>query len=152
MKINKWFVFLPVLAILLVLPFFSIARAAGQPTDRELTITAKTFGYTPATFSINEGDHVKITLVAEDVSHGFYLDGYDISVVARPKEDAHTDFIANKAGNYRYRCSETCGALHPFMIGEMTVEPNSPRDFSLVLAGLVMLGTLTYVKLRKEKA
>ncbi len=151
MKINKWFMFLAALGIIFVLPFFYQARAAGQPTERQLTITAKTFGYTPATFSVNEGDHVKITLVAEDVSHGFYLDGYDISIVARPKEEAHTEFIASKTGKFSYRCSETCGVLHPFMIGNLTVEPNSPLNFSLALAGIVMVGTLAYIVLRKEK-
>lgn len=151
MKINKGFVLLIALGILFALPLFNTARASGQPTNRELTLTAKSFGYTPATFSVNEGDHVKITLIAEDVSHGLYLDGYDINIVARPKENAKAEFVANKTGNFRYRCSETCGSLHPFMIGVMTVEPNSPRDISLALAGLVMVGTLAYIKLRKEK-
>lgn len=151
MKINKWLVFLAVLGVLFALPLFNTVRAAGQPTNRELKITAKSFGYEPATFSVNEGDHVFITLVAEDVSHGLYLDGYDINMVARPREDAKTDFVANKAGNFRYRCSETCGAMHPFMIGEMTVEPNNPLTVSLGLAGLVMVGALAYVKLRREK-
>ncbi len=151
MKINKWLVFLIALGVLFALPLFNSVKAAGQPTERELTITARAFGYEPATFSVNEGDHVKITLVAEDSSHGFYLDGYDINIVARPKENATTEFVANKAGNFRYRCSETCGVMHPFMIGEMTVEPNGPLNVSLGLAGLAMVGTLAYVKLRKEK-
>ncbi len=141
-----------VLGIVLTLVLFQSVQAAESPTVRELTITAKTFGYTPATFRVNKGDHVKITLKAEDVSHGFYLDGYDLNIVARPKEDARVEFDANKIGKFPYRCSETCGSLHPFMIGELTVEPNSPRDISLTLAVLVMVGTLAYVKLRKEKA
>ncbi len=151
MRINKWLVLFIALSVLFALPLVNTVSAAGQPVNRELTINAKAFGYEPATFSVNEGDHVKITLVAEDVSHGFYLDGYDINIVARPKENAKAEFVATKAGNFRYRCSETCGAMHPFMIGEMTVEPNSPLNISLSLAGLVMVGTLAYVKLRKEK-
>ena len=151
MKFTSWLVFFIALGILFALPLVNSVSAAGQPVNQELTITAKSFGYEPATFSVNEGDHVKITLIAEDVSHGLYLDGYDINIIARPKENAKTEFVANKAGNFRYRCSETCGAMHPFMIGEMTVEPNSPLNVSLSLAGLVMIGTLAYVKLRKEK-
>ena len=151
MKVNKWLVFLIVLGVLFALPLVNSVNAAGQPVNRELKITAKSFGYEPATFSVNEGDHVYITLVADDVSHGFYLDGYDINIVARPRENAKTDFVATKSGNFRYRCSETCGTMHPFMIGEMTVEPNNPLNVSLGLAGLAMVGTLAYVKLRKEK-
>src|SRR5574341_1756476 len=126
------------LGIVLALVLFQSVQAAGPPSVRELTLTAKTFGYTPATFRVNKGDHVKITLKAEDVSHGFYLDGYDVSIVARPKEDATVEFDANKNGKFAYRCSETCGSLHPFMIGELVVEPNSPRDISLTLAVAVM--------------
>ncbi len=140
------------LGIVLTLVLFQSVKAAEPGAVREWTITAQQFGYTPATFRVNKGDQVKITLKAEDVSHGFYLDGYDVSIVARPKEDAHVEFDANKIGKFPYRCSETCGSLHPFMVGELTVEPNSPRDISLTLAVVVMVGTLAYVKLRKERA
>lgn len=152
MKSIKSAIIFGLIGIVLSLVFYQSVQASDAPTVREVTLTAKTFGYTPATFRVNKGDHVKITLKAEDVSHGFYLDGYDLSIVARPKEDAHVEFDANKIGKFPYRCSETCGVLHPFMIGELTVEPNSPRDISLTLAVVVMVGTLAYVKLRKEKA
>lgn len=151
MKANKWLVFLAALGVLFALPLVNSVNAAEPPVNRELKITAKSFGYEPAEFSVNAGDHVYITLVAADVSHGFYLDGYDINLVARPREDAKADFVAAKSGNFRFRCSETCGTMHPFMIGEMTVEPNNPLNVTLGLTGLVMVGTLVYVKLRKEK-
>ncbi len=138
--------------VLLALFLFQSVKAAEPPAVRELTIHAMAFQFDPSTFSVNEGDRVKITLVADDVSHGMYIDGYDVNIVARPKENAKTEFVANKVGNFRYRCSETCGAMHPFMIGEMTVAPNSPQTAALALTGLVTLGTLAFVGLRKEKA
>jgi heme/copper-type cytochrome/quinol oxidase subunit 2 len=46
-------------------------------------------------------------------------------------------FTATRPGTYRFRCAVTCGALHPFMIGQLVVEPNVP----FAAAGIVVLGT-----------
>ncbi|MGB3701702.1 MAG: hypothetical protein WA997_10560, partial [Anaerolineales bacterium] len=33
-------------------------------------------------------------------------------------------FIADQSGSFRFRCSVTCGDLHPFMIGKLHVGTN----------------------------
>lgn len=113
---------------------------AGEPRDLHLTIRAREYAYDPPVIRVRRGDRLHLRLVSQDVLHGFYLEGYDIDAevrrarrvirVRRPsKGDGWTEqkeivIVAARAGKFHYRCSHTCGFLHPFMNGELIVEPN----------------------------
>jgi heme/copper-type cytochrome/quinol oxidase subunit 2 len=84
-------------------------------------IEAGDFAYAPAVLHVNPGDRVTIELASTDVVHGIYVDGYEVSVTADPGQPATLSFIANRPGTFRLRCSVTCGALHPFMVGKLQV-------------------------------
>jgi nitrous-oxide reductase len=101
---------------------FPIESAA--PTDRHVRIEASSFQYTPEAITVNSGDHVTIDLAATDVVHGLYIDGYELNVTADPGQTASLSFVADRSGTFRFRCSVTCGALHPFMIGKLNVGSN----------------------------
>lgn len=106
------------------------------------TIQARQYAYEPPILHINRGDTVRIKLLTLDVVHGFYLEGFGIDVHVFPspprmllRDETYPDgfreieevvFIADKVGKFRFRCSHTCGPLHPFMQGEMVVGPNYP--------------------------
>ncbi len=119
---------------------FAHFRAAA-PRVRSFTITSRKYAYDPSTIEVNKGDQVQIRLASKDVTHGFYLEEYDIDAKVRPqdttfwlrhpsqKDEAYQPvqeitFIANRAGKFRYRCSVTCGYMHPFMNGVLIVRPN----------------------------
>ena len=73
MKPLRYLLLLAVLiAILLPLPALAFARAG---TPRAFTIQARQFNYTPSIIRVQQGDTVKLTLVAEDVTHGLFIDG-----------------------------------------------------------------------------
>jgi len=110
--------------IALAIAFVPTPMTMAAPTDRHFRIEASRFQYTPAAMTVNPGDRVTVDLVATDVVHGLYIDGYDLSVVADPGKTASLSFVADRAGTFRFRCSVTCGALHPFMIGKLHVGPN----------------------------
>jgi heme/copper-type cytochrome/quinol oxidase subunit 2 len=61
---------------------------------------------------------------------------------ADPGQTASLTFIANKSGSFRFRCNVTCGAMHPFMIGKLTVGTNHWLYRSFGLAALVIAGLL----------
>ena len=98
--------------------------ATAKPANRHFRVEASSFKYIPATIRVNAGDHVTIDLVSTDVVHGLYVDGYDVSVTADPGRTASLSFVANRTGMFRLRCSVTCGAMHPFMIGKLHVGRN----------------------------
>jgi len=83
---------------------------------------------------------VTIRLVSTDVVHGLYIDGYDISVEADPGQTQTLTFTADKPGSFRFRCNVTCGAMHPFMIGKLTVGANEWLYRSIGLAALGLAG------------
>jgi len=122
----------------------------SQAQTREFTIEASKFSYSPERLRVNKGDRVILHLKPQDVSHGLYLDGYGLETDAMPGGTGTLDFVADRPGKFRFRCSVTCGNLHPFMIGELNVESgapytNAPFLGALAAAVLVGGGTLAYV-------
>ncbi len=123
--------------------FTPLPVRASLPAQRTIRIEASQFAYSPGTFQVNPGDTVTIELVSKDVVHGFYLDGYGISVTADPGQTARLTFTADKTGSFRFRCSMPCGALHPFMIGKLQVGPDTQLWRAVSLAGLGVLAVLS---------
>lgn len=123
------------------LPVQSIA-----PQERTFRVEARQFAYSPSELFVNPGDMVIIQLVSTDVVHGLYVDGYGISVEADPGQTATLTFAANKPGSFRFRCNVTCGAMHPFMIGKLTVGLNEWFYRSMGLLGIALIGLVISTK------
>jgi len=152
---HKWVALAVVLCIssTIVLGAANILPAfAAAPVVREFTVNATQFDYEPNIIEVNRGDRVIVHVESLDVTHGFYVDGYGINVHVPPGHGQTVEFVADKVGTYRFRCSETCGPMHPFMIGQLKVQPNAPFSSAAVLTGVVMLGTVAYVWRRKESS
>lgn len=136
--------------------------AAADPVLREIKIKARQYAYDPSVIRVNEGDTLRFYLASLDVIHGFYLEGHDLDgeiipnqktfLVRRPssgenlREVESVEVIVSRRGKFRYRCSHTCGTMHPFMLGELIVEPNTPFHagigsvVGLFLGVLIILG------------
>jgi len=117
-----WVVLVLLVGVILIAP---IPVAAAKPINRTIEVEAKNFEYSPAIIKVNRGDQVTLQLVSTDVVHGLYIDGYDIEVVADPGQTRQVTFVADRPGSFRFRCSITCGDLHPFMIGKLQIGNNS---------------------------
>ena len=128
-----------------IVPVFT-ASSGTDPKVREFYIKARQYAYDPPRIIVNQGDEVHIRLTSLDVTHGFFLEGHDIDALiesgaivedkwpkfkmrhpSQGKEYTEVEeivFTAEKSGKFRYRCSHTCGSMHPFMQGELIVGPN----------------------------
>ncbi len=119
-------------------------------TVHTFRIKASQFAYEPSELNVGPGDTVVIQLVSTDVVHGLYIDGYDLSVEADPGQTKTLTFTANKPGSFRFRCSVTCGAMHPFMIGKLNVGTNTGLVRAAGLALLGLLGVTIFVKRKPD--
>jgi len=148
-----------------------LSRGEPDPKHRVIDLTARRYAYDPPVIRVNKGDTITLRMKTGDVPHGFYLEGYDIDAIVRPKgvlyqkfkwedeEGEHEEFIrvdeirftADRVGKFRYRCSQPCGSMHPFMLGEFIVEPNFTYNGSVGLAIGTALATLVTIWRRENR-
>lgn len=129
------------------------------PQRRDIDVVARKYAYDPPIVTVNQGDEVHVRFASKDVVHGFYLEGYDLDALADPGKAGfrirHPSqgldyapaeemvFKADKQGKFRYRCSMTCGYMHPFMMGVLIVRPNSLfSSASGMMVGILLAGCL----------
>lgn len=145
--------------------------STANPRQVDVTIYARKYAYTPAVIRAHKGDTISINLVTRDVTHGFFLEGYDIDAKVKPGdapeystlflrhpsrevEFRNVDrivFTADKTGKFRYRCSVTCGYMHPFMQGELIIVPNYGFWGGVGFVVGVAIATLFFVKIQSRK-
>ena len=133
------FILLSLVMAGLVVAFVPLPVPPIAPQARTFRVDARQYAYSPSELKVNAGDTVTIQLVSADVVHGLYVDGYDVSIEADPGQTKTLTFVADKPGSFRFRCNVTCGAMHPFMIGKLTVGTNDWLYRSIGLASLVVV-------------
>jgi polyferredoxin/plastocyanin len=110
--------------------------------QRTIEVSVKRFGYDPSIITVREGETVVIKLSSEDVTHGFYLYDYGMTASVDPGETEIIGFVADKAGRFSFRCSVTCGWLHPYEYGYLRVLPNRRYHAGIGLIAIVAAGSL----------
>ena len=83
----------------------------------------------PERVTVNKGDTVTFYLTnlerAEDETHGFTVDDYNIHASLEPGKTVALTFKADREGVFPYYCTEFCSALHLEMMGYLMVkDPN----------------------------
>lgn len=83
--------------------------------------------YSPEIVELKVGDEVTWHLTnlerAEDETHGFTIDLYNIHGSLEPGETSTFKFKADREGVFPFYCTEFCSALHLEMMGYLLVKP-----------------------------
>jgi len=132
------------LLLILAALFAPLPIAASAPQARRIEINARQFAYEPAILNVQRGETITFHLESLDAAHGLFVDGYDVNIQAEPGKSAEVTFVADKEGTFKFRCSVSCGTLHPFMIGELEVEPNAPLTRAILVTLVVAVGATIY--------
>ncbi len=100
--------------------------AADLIPVREFKVTAKNWDFTPNTLEAVKGEKVRITITSLDdgagAGHGFALPDFNINKVLKKGETVQVEFVADKAGEFKFFCSVFCGSGHGTMAGKLIVK------------------------------
>jgi cytochrome c oxidase subunit II len=78
------------------------------------------------------GETVQITLVSDDVIHGFYVRDFNFSRYALPGVVNVFDLTVTKAGTYYGQCTQICGLYHSEMVFQVkAVSPSAFRAWQV---------------------
>jgi heme/copper-type cytochrome/quinol oxidase subunit 2 len=89
----------------------SVVLGAGlvAQSKRDVTVSAKKYGFEPAEIRVQQDDLVTVVFTAEDIAHSFTIsdDHYRIDRRAEPGKPASFKFRADKPGTFEIRCTLT---------------------------------------------
>jgi len=105
----------------------------------------------PEHVTVNKGDTVTFYLTnlerAEDETHGFTVDQYNVHASLEPGKTVALTFKADLEGVFPYYCTEFCSALHLEMMGYLLVkDPNK----KYTAAKKLKIAAMTPEQLKKE--
>jgi len=93
---------------------------------RTIYVKAYQFYFEPTTIIVNKGEKIRLIISAEDVPHGFEIEGfeipgYEIDTVIRKGMPLTLEFIADEKGVWEFICSIYCGFGHSTMRGVFVI-------------------------------
>ncbi len=105
----------------------------------------------PERITVNKGDIVTMYMTnlerAQDETHGFTIDNFNVHASLEPGETAEIQFVADIEGVFPYYCTEFCSALHLEMMGYLMVkDPNK----KYVSAQKLKMKTMSKAELKAE--
>jgi len=94
---------------------------AEEAPVKKVKMYARNWDWTPDEIRVKKGTRVVIDFISEDANHGFELKGYKIKVNLPQDKRGQVEFVADKVGTFRWRCSRPCGNGCAKMIGKLIV-------------------------------
>jgi heme/copper-type cytochrome/quinol oxidase subunit 2 len=122
----------------------SSSSSQGNPVSsgniRDISMKVESWRFTPNRIDVNKGDLVRLHFVtAQDEvelynGHGFGIEKYGVNVFLLKGTNQTVEFIADKPGEYTFRCTSFCSAPeaaienHFNMVGKLVVNDVNPSN------------------------
>jgi cytochrome c oxidase subunit II len=112
------------LAQVSILAFLLMAGCNRQPKPEavHIQVTSHKYAFEPAVIYVKKGQDVTLEISTTDVQHGFAVEELGIDESIQKGKPALVNFKADKAGEYKVKCSIICGPGHDRMQGKIIVE------------------------------
>ena len=125
---------LAMLVILVMLVAVQV-RAAEKPTSdepepekRTVRMDVEEWKWIPDIVRVREGTTVVLKIHSFDASHRFDLKAYGLKVPLPQDKLTKVEFVADKPGEFSWRCGRPCGNGCPKMRGKLIVLEAQPDD------------------------
>ncbi len=84
-------------------------------------MVARMWFFDPSEIRVAPGTEINLYLSALDVTHGLYIEGTNVNLMAVPGTVNLARFRLDREGEYRILCHEYCGLGHQNMAGKIVV-------------------------------
>jgi heme/copper-type cytochrome/quinol oxidase subunit 2 len=108
-------------ALVLVVAAFTLLVRAQEGGERNVTISAHKYAFSPARVEVQQDDLVRVTFSTEDIPHSFTIDKYRIAKRVEPGRPIVFEFRADQPGRFPIYCNLTTDDGCRKMIGELVV-------------------------------
>ena len=98
-------------------------QGASETEVREIRMTAQKYRFDPQEIRVREGERVRLLITALDRKHGIRIKEFGVKTVLEKGKETVVEFVAERAGEYKFKCSVRCGWRHGSMKGKLIVEP-----------------------------
>lgn len=93
-----------------------------KPDAVHILVSSHKYAFEPAVIHVKKGQDVVLEISTTDVQHGFAVEELGIDESIQKGRPALVSFRADKAGEYKVKCSIICGPGHDRMEGKIIVE------------------------------
>ncbi len=103
--------------------FLSVSPTAGTDGVKDISIHARSWGFTPRVIHVEPGDTVRFTVVSDDIKHGFAINelGLNLQLAVDREVRSPETKISLPPGRYTIHCSTFCGLGHSTMKATLVV-------------------------------
>lgn len=97
------------------------------PNRVAVQMVARMWFFDPAEIRVSPGTEIDLYLSALDVTHGLYIEGTNVNLMAVPGAVNFARFRLDREGEYRILCHEYCGLGHQNMAGKIVVSRTAAK-------------------------